>query len=537
MRARHLRHLIGSQDAAVAPIVALSLFALIAAGGIAFDYARMATLDTELQQAADQAALAAASQLDGKPGACARAAQAAVNLVANNTLFANEQGGARAITVPLETTCDQTGQIKFYKDKNRTATSDSTGLDAKTVEVTVNTREAFFALTPIVAAFRSGALSGTAFAGLGSAICKVPPIMMCNPKEAADPDFTTSNYVGKGILLVTRQNQTDAYGPGNFGFLDTGYDAQGGGTAILRKALGQENFIANCSPTDQVVTEPGQSSPAVDAINRRFDILSANTNQNDTCGSGQCPPSVNTRKDLVRDGTGANSCTLAGNGVGAKGWKLPTAGRYLPTSATVNLDATQLAALSPMGHPRDKCHAFNPTTGCTGTGSPRVGTGDWDRNAYFYSNFGSSFNWQAAMIAEYGTATVTRYQVYKWEIKNANRTINPGGISISRSVAPGTSYGAPICEPPGEEPVGDLDRRVLTMAVIDCNGQGVQGGPNGRKSVNVTKWVDVFLVEPSVDRDRTTANDVYVEVIKERDMSSDGTTGGTVRRDVPYLIE
>jgi len=38
---------------------------LIAAGGIAFDYARLAAMDTELQQAADQAALAAVTQLDG----------------------------------------------------------------------------------------------------------------------------------------------------------------------------------------------------------------------------------------------------------------------------------------------------------------------------------------------------------------------------------------------------------------------------------------------------------------------------------------
>ena len=52
------------ESAAIAPTFALSLFALIAVGGIAFDYARLAAMDTELQNAADQAALAAASQLD-----------------------------------------------------------------------------------------------------------------------------------------------------------------------------------------------------------------------------------------------------------------------------------------------------------------------------------------------------------------------------------------------------------------------------------------------------------------------------------------
>src|SRR6185503_18824901 len=66
MRARFLAQLIRSQDAAVAPTVAISLFGLIAVGGIAFDYARLAAMDSELQAAADQAALAAATQLDQK---------------------------------------------------------------------------------------------------------------------------------------------------------------------------------------------------------------------------------------------------------------------------------------------------------------------------------------------------------------------------------------------------------------------------------------------------------------------------------------
>ena len=72
------RDLRNSTDASVAPTVALSLVALIACGGLAFDYARLATLDTELQSAADQAVLAAASQLDGESGACRRAVAAVV---------------------------------------------------------------------------------------------------------------------------------------------------------------------------------------------------------------------------------------------------------------------------------------------------------------------------------------------------------------------------------------------------------------------------------------------------------------------------
>src|SRR3982750_4098701 len=85
--------LLRSDRAAVAPTVALSLFGLIAIGGVAFDYARLAAMDTELQQAADQAALAAATQLDRSTGSRARAAAAIQNpgtnrLASNLTRFA-----------------------------------------------------------------------------------------------------------------------------------------------------------------------------------------------------------------------------------------------------------------------------------------------------------------------------------------------------------------------------------------------------------------------------------------------------------------
>ncbi len=143
---RRLFDIWGDNSAAVAPTVALSLVALIGAGGIAFDYARMASMDTELQTAADQAALAAAAQLDGEANACARAASAAANMVSNPTLLANDSGGL-AVVVANESGCDAVGRIRFYQNvaKTTAATNDS---NAKFVEVEVDPREAFYALTP-----------------------------------------------------------------------------------------------------------------------------------------------------------------------------------------------------------------------------------------------------------------------------------------------------------------------------------------------------------------------------------------------------
>src|SRR5437667_2590979 len=98
------RKLWRNRDGTVAPTVALSLVGLIGIGGVAFDYAHLASLDTELQQAADQAALAAATQLDGQSGAIARATAAAQSLITNKTLLAGGSG-SNAVTVPTITFC------------------------------------------------------------------------------------------------------------------------------------------------------------------------------------------------------------------------------------------------------------------------------------------------------------------------------------------------------------------------------------------------------------------------------------------------
>jgi len=545
MRPHPLTHLIRSQDAAVAPTVALSLFGLIAAGGIAFDYSRMATLHTELQQAADQAALAAASQLDGKTGTCSRAARAAVNLVANNTLFANESGGSRAVTVPLETTCDATGNIKFWQDKAKTTAADSDA-NANFVEVTVDTREAFFALTPVVAALSSGAIAGTAFAGLTSAICKVPPVMICNPGETGDVNFTTSNYIGKGLNLVSVGNGNGTWAAGNFGYLNH----QGGSNGVpgLQEDLGWVSPPGDCSPQTGVNTKPGGNVPATDALNTRFDIYDSNSScQN----GGSCPPSINTVKDLLRPltATGNNACKIHNSG-----WQEPSASDklYLP-DATDSWTALPTSVVpDAMGHPRDMCHASLATAAhhCSGP----VGDGKWDRDAYFRVNYSwDPSSWQANTGLG---STPTRYQVYQWEINHRGQTIGSRVILGPRDVGSLRDHDQPICSSlqtpsygTGIVPGGsNVDRRRISVAVINCAANNVNGNST---NVPVKKWIDVFLVEPSVARGSATATiggksygrsatgggDVYVEVIGETTTGAGATAGQVVRHDVPYLIE
>ncbi|HEV7232837.1 MAG TPA: pilus assembly protein TadG-related protein, partial [Sphingorhabdus sp.] len=361
-----VKGLLSEESGAVASLYAIALPALIAAGGIAFDYARLVALDSELQNAADHAALSAATQLDQQAGACSRASSAAVSLVGNRTLFANETGGLRAITVTAETACDATGKIKFWQDKNKTtaATSDA---NARFVEVTVDARTARYALTPVVGVLNSGAIDATALAGLGSAVCKVPPVMICNPQETgSSTSFNSAALIGVGLKLVS-VGSGGGWAPGNFGYLDTGGGSNGANG--LREALGWETPPGDCIEQTGVDTKPGATVDVVDSLNTRFDIY-----DNTACQTGgNCPPSINSIKDVVRDGNanGGNSCRLHNNG-----WKeVDSADQYLPTSATSPLAST----ITPkaMGHPRDMCHMV--ASGTSGECTTAIGNGNWDR--------------------------------------------------------------------------------------------------------------------------------------------------------------
>jgi Flp pilus assembly protein TadG len=511
-------HFLRDESGAVAATYAMALTALIVIAGVGFDYGRLAAMDSELQNGADQAALAGATQLDGKDRACERAANAARNLVTNTTVLANS---ASTISVASETTCDATGTVKFWQNKEGT-TAATSNANARFIELSVEVRTVDYAFTPIVNLLQ-GSVSAGAMAGLGSSICKVPPVFMCNPDEGNDPNFTVSNYVGKGIRLVANDGGGN-YGAGNFGYLQTN---AGNGASAISDALGKPSIPGDCVAIDGVTTKPGANVSVLDALNTRFDIYTGNTTS--TCGANGagCPPSANTRKDVVHKGN-ANQCSYSTGG--GNGWQM-SGSPYVPTSATVALTNTQADALSPMGYPRDMCHAISATGSCAGG---IVGTGIWDRNAYFRSN---SDNYAAGfdISATFGTSTPTRFQVYKYEAANAGSRLQ------NQSAGPSlTSRPQPYCVSPGIAVGGTaVDRRVLSVAVINC-GAGLNGtsGPHNPKS-----WIDVFLPEPSVRRrvgstTYTEASDVYVEVIGSTSLGGGGSTAAQlIRRDVPYLVK
>jgi Flp pilus assembly protein TadG len=548
--ARAARLLWKNNDGSVAPTVALSLFALVAVGGIAFDYAHMAALDTELQDAADQAALAAVTQLDGNSGAITRATAAAQYLVANKTFFANDSNtSGTAVTVPT---------VTFYAsaadaEANTNAiTSDTT---AKYVRVAVESRKAYFALTPIVAAYHSPDIGAEAVAGLKSSICKVPPLLLCNPAETStNLSFDPAAYIGKGVKLVA-QGGSGAWMPGDFGYLNN--NATGNGAPGLRQLLGWNVIPGDCVDVTQGDTKPGLNTTVVNAFNTRFDIF--DNGPGDSCPiGGTCSPASNTVKDVVRPAN-SNGCSFSNNG---PQWQLPTDSKNNPTyygSGTfptankwpyTRFYPPQNANSGPvMGFPRDECHAVSSGNsycaalgGGSATSDGRIGNGAWDMNAYFAVNYGwvdgsGVHSWRKNTGLN---ANAHRYDVYKWEVNHAGQVIDgvtvlgPRSTVTSPAASALTSYGLPQCR--AVAPANIPDRRRISIAVANCTADNVRGST---PDVPIIAWVDVFLVEPSLDRARTSKGDIYVEVIGRTTGSTTTTTGGgqVTRRDVPYLIQ
>ena len=530
------------ENGAVAATYALALVGLIAVAGVGFDYARLSTMDSELQNGADQAALAGASQLDGEVGACARAAAAAKNLVSNATLLASD---SRTVSIPDASDCNgvsdpTTGSIKFWKDAEATeaATSD---VDAHFIQVDVAVRTVDYALTPVTGLL-TGSLAASALAGLGSSVCKVPPIMICSP-DPTQP-FNSASKKGIGVVATGHNagkstgksgdagsDSNNTWAPGDFGFLQVNDPNDSSNrNAQLLKALAYANPPIDCAPIDGNKVSPGNPQGLYDAINTRFDIYDFPSNGGKnalaSCQGSNCPPSSNVVKDLINSNPSANNGCKFANGNGG-GWKFPDIGKeFKPVSKTGSTNSTLFddnGIIDAMGLPRDNCHytSYNGSGLCSGGGTGRFGDGTWDRADYF------KVNHTLGGVVDYPPSwqNITRYQTYLWEIDN-NKIPNGSGSTSQR--------GRPICYGGTLSP--EKNRRVITVAVVS-NCSELHGGS---ETVDIDEWVDVFLVEPSSDdniRYNAFKDAIYVEVIGPSKVAGNGTYASqAIRRDVPYLV-
>ena len=460
------------EGAAIAPLYALALFGLIGIAGVGLDYGRMMAMDSELQNAADQAALAAATQLDGGDDAMTRAEAAARDYLASsdsdwvNITVNSNDGDGRPIT-------DLT--FHFYEDYDSATdefgdevTDPANGADAKVVEVIVGGREVFFALTPVVDAFSSGDIGAEAVAGLETATCNVPPLMFCVPN--GETDFPTSTDIGRGISMHIRANASDSWAPGNFGFLDIDYpnidpNDQNHMTGLNSDFLG-------CAG-DVIESRTGSRTPEMRALNTRFDIYDNGGQVDCDPSTGDFCPSQNTTKNWV-------AAVTFPNWASASGPDCP------PTINNPTWVATSSTVAPNTGFPQDT----STTNG--------YGSGSWNGSTYMSSNYTGASLGDVPDLD--GNGSISRYEVYEWQLDDpANRLIKPAKVGYTSTQRQNGNYtGTMYCAYPqtiNETPVApsdtQKDRRIITVAAVDCTGL------NGHAPVNILRWVDLFLVQPA----------------------------------------
>jgi hypothetical protein len=498
-------------------------------------------MDTELQQSADHAALAAATQLDRSDGAQARAERAIQDpdnthrLSTNYTLFANDGGGT-----PVEI-----DDVKFcsafddsVQDTDAACTEATDDEDSLFVIVTTEVRTADYAFTPIVAAF-SGSSTARAVAGVSSSICNVAPLLVCAPSD----DFPTDADIGKGIVLKTAGGS--AWAPGDYGYLDFG----SGNPAVLAALL--NNGLNGCQATGETQTEPGNKN-ATDAINTRMDVY-AGLNKNDASkcdpSTGAACPAQDTRKDMtqlmtytIRQASQPTTSPDCGAAAGGK-----------PQDATGQVqyaDFAQNGASKQFG--RDTCH-YNGTCPMTG-GAQNFGDGSWDRAGYLAATHpGVTASDIASAVGGGATAsTLTRYQVYQWEIANlASGALDAQTASTGTwtkqgqnwSITKQCAFNQPRSAPAASSSV--KDRRILPVVAADCS--DLKGKGSAFVDFKILRVFDVFLTEPSLSRSAaetgvsgatagTDEKEIYGEVIGPAESFAGSSGFQYYSRSKPYLV-
>lgn len=365
--------------AVYASLIAVVLFGVI---GLAIDASRAMIVQSESQAAADAAALAGASQLDGTLDAITNATDAVEDLISNAQQMAST--GAGAVTI---------AQIRFLSslpdDDEAPITEDlvtTDPLEARFIEVTaapLNHQNSFLLA---VGAAASVNITTRAIAGGRQSVCGAAPMMICNPSEVGNPGapFDVSQWRGRQVRLLY---QADSWAPGNFGFLEPGNP----GANALRDALASTAGANICYGPD-ATTEPGMKSGVRAALNTRFDMYENPGFQGER-NNPLFAPDVNVRRGMTYQGGNCN--------------KTPT----------IN-DAGRM--------PLDSNLAADPNA--------RFGNGNWDCLSYWNANFTGSGVLRPAGCT--GAANgFSRYDMYNYEMSN----------NLVPVAGAGGETGAPIC--------------------------------------------------------------------------------------------
>lgn len=265
----------------------------LSSGVLGLDIGRVVVLRSQMQNAADAAALSAAAQLDGQTGAITRATAAAIDAITNNTSLSETVG---ALSVQ---------NIVFYNDIDPTKITTTSSSEATYAEITLAPRTISIFLAPVLDTISNGGiaeqftLEATAMAGVVTITCAAPPFFACNPSESGGPGDDLLDPDNAGRQLLTKIGPGGSIlAPGQFGLLCP--SSGNCGAASVASALADDPGLCY---TSSVTTSPGgQTQQARNGINARMDAGNQNPKM----------PAQNVM-DYPRD-TDMTGSTILGNG-------------------------------------------------------------------------------------------------------------------------------------------------------------------------------------------------------------------------------
>jgi hypothetical protein len=479
MRVTDLWH---DQDGAIIPYLAMMLAVIIGLSALTLDGSRLMNLQTQLQNGADALALAGATELDRRPDSIVRAEAAIRNLIANPVVGTGVDQTVKVSGIDFLRSLPASDDLPVT---SANLTDDATLAAYVQVTVAPITMQTIFPVS-LTAGRLNIALSAQSVAGYDQVVCNISPLSVCNPFET--PGMTY--YQATQALVAASQNQESqrrlirlaggefnnrAYGAGSIGYVApaTGYfpaSACGPGSAYgMPQALAASRVRA-CFRLSAVNLLPSEDSPAMDALNTRFDIY-AN-------GFYSCriyAPDLNVRKGYVAFGN-VNWCNAI---PGGSNWPILD-----PNVAALPVDANMIRPNGTLDTSAD------------------VGNGSWNCAAYWSDAHYVGPGKGSPPPGCSGAATTSRYQVYNYEMN----------FLTDRSL--GGETGAPQCAPPGE-----INRRVISAAIINCGSTPVPMRAEVQ-GVPVAAFGRFFLVLPANSHSGANPYAEFLGLVKRSDPSS-----------------
>lgn len=474
------------QRGAILIMTAVLIVVLIGVAALAMDIGRLVVLRSQIQNAADAAAIAAAVELDGQDGARDRAMAAAREAVKHDKSFAKLQdllgidslpNSAFAFYCMIGAEFDLAQDVAisggFCQGVAEGALHVTAGGDADAHYVRVNLDPALAAdrftldliFLPILNLITPGtateaAVRAEAVAGRQVIQCHYPPMAICDPYEGvAGKSFKEDMPIG---ATVTMRDQGGAnWSPGNMGFLEPISGASGANAVADSLANPDDEDCA----TRRITTETGQmTQKTTSAINTRFDMYDSHFKESPPPGNwNNWPPAPNIYEYLDVD---------------------------VPV-AIAGLDGT------------------------------RFSQPDW-KYADAYPD-----GWRAAQVAAFGALDGTepqpvggqpplRWDVYNWEISHSPQRILAEPISAHKlplCVAPAkpSDTTPPSCVTP--------ERRTLIVAIIRCDVLGI----NGKTAVLVNSpdgFAEFFVYKKATEPSGAKISGEYIRWLEPGDRNT-----------------